>query len=103
MASAKLRHVAAVCHDGHIRLVEQETPQLKPGAVLVKVQNSLVSPGTEIKGWRALSAKRKNPDPETQSKPFGYSNAGTVLEVGPGVQEFEPGMRIACIGGAGDG
>ena len=99
MASTNKRHVAAVCNDGHIRLVEQETPPLKPGAVLVKVHNSLVSPGTEIKGWRGLSEKRKNPDPEQQSKPFGYSNSGRVVEVGPGVQELKPGNRIACIGG----
>ncbi len=98
MASTEKRHVAAVCHDGHIRLLEQETPQLKPGAVLLKVENSLVSPGTELGGWRSLSEKSKNPDPEPKSRPFGYSNAGTVLEVGSGVQELEPGARIACVG-----
>ena len=92
------RHVAAVCTDGHIRLVERDVPSLEPGAVLVEVHASLVSPGTELGGWHSLSAKRKKPGDEAKPKPFGYSNAGVVLETGEGVTEFKPGDRVACIG-----
>jgi threonine dehydrogenase-like Zn-dependent dehydrogenase len=92
------RKVAAVCGDGHIRLVEQDVPELVPGAVLVNVRASLVSPGTELGGWRALRDSRDNPDTEKQPKRFGYSNAGVVAAVGEGVEEFSAGDRVACVG-----
>ena len=92
------RRVAAVCGDGHIRLVEQDVPPLKPGAVLVEVHASLVSPGTELGGWRRLCAMREDPDPDAEPRPFGYANAGVVLEVGMGVEEFAAGDRVACMG-----
>lgn len=98
MALPKKRNVAAVCNDGHIRLIQEDVPPLKAGAVLVEVQASLVSPGTELGGWRNLSEKRKNPDAEVKTKPFGYSNAGVVLEVGEGVDRFTPGDRVCCVG-----
>ena len=92
------RKVAAVCGDGHIRLIKQDVPELAPGKVLVDVHASLVSPGTELGGWHALAAKRKKPDKKAKPKPFGYSNAGVVLKVGRGVKEFKKGDRVACVG-----
>jgi len=92
------RRVAATCHDGRIRLVEQELGPVKPGWVMLKVKASLVSPGTELGGWGQLAAKRKTPAQPHEPKPFGYSNAGDVLAVGEGVTRFEVGQRIACIG-----
>jgi threonine dehydrogenase-like Zn-dependent dehydrogenase len=59
----------------------------------------LVSPGTELRGWKAFSERRKEPGDASQEKPFGYSNAGRVLAVGDGVADFREGDRIACIGG----
>lgn len=97
-ASPTKRQVAAVCGDGHIRLVEQDVPELKPGTVLVDVHASLVSPGTELGGWHNLAAKREKPDPDAKPRPFGYSNAGVVLEVGEGVAELKKGDRVACVG-----
>lgn len=73
-------------------------PCVKPGALLVEVHASLVSPGTELGGWRALNDKRKDPESHAKPRPFGYSNAGIVREVGKGVKEFKPGARVACIG-----
>jgi len=92
------RIVAALMGDGRIGLIEQDVPELRPGAVLVEVHNSLVSPGTELGGWRGLRAKRDRPEPNARPKPFGYANAGVVLEVGGGVRDFEPGDRVACMG-----
>jgi threonine dehydrogenase-like Zn-dependent dehydrogenase len=92
------RIVAALTGDGHIVPIEQDAPALRPGAVLVAVRASLVSPGTELGGWRALLEQRKNPKPQKAPKPFGYSNAGVVAEAGEGVTEFKPGDRVACIG-----
>ena len=92
------RLVAAVLGNGHIGLIEQPLPPLRPGAVLVKVRNSLVSPGTELGGWRELSRQREHPKPEAKPAPFGYSNAGVVVEIGAGVTDFRPGDRVACVG-----
>lgn len=92
------RKIAAKTADGRIIAIEDDVPELKAGAVLVDVKASLVSPGTELGGWRSLKAKRENPA-EGDPKPFGYSNAGVVREVGEGVREFKPGDRVACIGG----
>lgn len=98
MASPNKRKVAAVCGDGHIRLVEQDVPELEKGSVLVEVHTSLVSPGTEVKSWRGLAESRKHPDKSMEPKPFGYSNSGIVLEVGEGVEKFQTGDRVACVG-----
>ena len=93
------RMVATKYGDGHIRLTEQDVPELRPGAVLVAVHASLVSPGTELGGWHAFSRLRDKPDSDAEPQPFGYSNAGVVLAVGDGVAEFKGGDRVACIGG----
>jgi threonine dehydrogenase-like Zn-dependent dehydrogenase len=93
------RQVAARCGDGRIRLVEQDLPPLRPGTVLVEVHASLVSPGTEVGGWRALAARTKDPDTEAMPRPFGYSNAGVVMATGEEVTRFVGGDRVACIGG----
>ena len=94
------RKVATLFGDGHIRLTEQEVPPLKPGAVLVEVHASLVSPGSEFRGgWKALADKRQKPDPDAKPLPFGYANAGLVMAVGDGVDRFNAGDRVCCIGG----
>ncbi len=95
---SKKRKLAAVTNDGRIVLVKQDIPELKPGAVMVDVQASLVSPGTELGGWPALRAARDKPGASAPPKPFGYSSAGRVRKVGAGVTAFKPGDRVACIG-----
>ncbi len=84
--------------DGAIRLAQEKMPELKKGCVIVKVEASLVSPGTELKGWVAYSRKKASPDPNEKHTSFGYSNAGVVAAVGEGVKEFKEGDRVACIG-----
>jgi threonine dehydrogenase-like Zn-dependent dehydrogenase len=91
------RMVAVQRGDGTIRAVEQDLPELAPGALLVKVAASLVSPGTEVGGWHAFAAQRQDPQPR-QEQAFGYSKAGVVLAVGDGVPGVQVGQRVACIG-----
>ncbi len=92
------RIIAARTGTGHIVLVEEPIPPVRPGTILVEVHNSLVSPGTELGGWHGLRQRLDTPDPYPEPRPFGYSNAGVVLEVGEGVTSFAPGARVACIG-----
>ena len=93
------RKIAALFGDGHIRLVERDVPDLEPGTIMVEVKASLVSPGTELGGWRNLKERTKNPEPNAEPETFGYSNSGTVYEVGPRVTRFKKGDRVACVGG----
>ena len=95
----KTRKVLAVHGDGQLRRVEEPVPELKPGMVLVKVGASLVSPGSEFGGgWPALRQLQLNPD-DRPVKKFGYSNAGTVISTGAGVDRFATGDRVCCICG----
>lgn len=98
MTLPKRRKVAARCGDGHIRLIEEDVPALKPESIAVEVHASLVSPGSEVGGWRGLAENRKSPDDGKEPRPFGYSNAGVILEVSDGVTRFNPGDRVACVG-----
>ncbi|MCE5327354.1 MAG: alcohol dehydrogenase catalytic domain-containing protein [Planctomycetaceae bacterium] len=96
---AKQRLMAAVTGDGRIITITQDIPALKDGSVLVEIRASLVSPGTELNGWRSLAAAREKPNPQAQPKTFGYSCAGVVAEVSSGAEEFKVGDRVACVGG----
>ena len=95
---AKKRIVAAILGTGHIGLVEEDIPEIKTGAVLIEVHNSLVSPGTELGGFKNLKDKQANPDPNAKPQKFGYSNAGIVEKVGKGVTDLKSGDRVAAIG-----
>lgn len=111
---------------GELRLEEVPVPALRPGGLLIKVEHSLISSGTERSvielGKKSLLGKaRERPDlvrkvlgkmrqeglRSTYRKamtklqtpiPLGYSCAGTVVEVGAGVTGFQPGDRVACAG-----
>lgn len=93
----QLRKVACICSDGKIRTIEEEIPKLAPGMVRIRTFSSLVSPGTELGGWKSLFRKRGNEDCGERKK-FGYSNSGIVDAVGEGVTQFKQGDRIAAIG-----
>ena len=110
MALPKKRTVAAWFGDGHIRLIEQDVPELRPGAIAVDVRASSVSPGSEFSwgrdqrevmgGWRSLAEHDRSPHAASEPRAYGgYSNAGIVIAVGEGVTRFRPGDRVACIGG----
>ena len=106
------RTVAAWFRDGHIRLTEQDIPELRSGSIAVDVRASSVSPGSEfswsrdqrqmIGGWRSLADYRQSSDANVATEPRaygGYSNAGIVIAVGDSVTRFQLGDRVACIGG----
>ena len=97
--NGRTTRVVARTGTGTLRVIEQQLPEPGAGEVLIEVHRSLVSPGTELGGgWAALAEERRNPRPLEKPRPIGYSNAGVVAAVGPGVERFAPGDRVAAIG-----
>jgi threonine dehydrogenase-like Zn-dependent dehydrogenase len=93
-----MRKIAILSGNGTISCQDAPIPSLEKGMVQIKVEKTLVSPGTELKGWDALAAQRNSPNPKTAPKPFGYSATGVVQDVGEGVSRFTEGDRVAAIG-----
>lgn len=111
---------------GRIVVEESQAPPCGPGMVRISLRNSLISAGTELRSLDTASqnlASRAKDRPDLvrkvvdrarrqgigqayravreklgEPKPLGYSAAGVVLEVGPGVTRFAPGDRAACGG-----
>jgi len=111
---------------GQIHIEDVPAPQVEPGTVLVAVNHSCISVGTELSGiksggkplWKkaldqpdkvkkafhmALAegiSKTRNMVQNTLSaeRPTGYSLAGTVIEIGSDVHNLMPGERVACAG-----
>lgn len=111
---------------GQASVEKVPAPRAEKGSVLVRVDHSCISIGTEMSGMRASGVplwKRalRNPDKvlmvmkmattqgvgktralvegKLQSgDPTGYSVAGTVIAVGEGVTDIAPGARVACAG-----
>ncbi len=113
--------------DGKAQVVDVPRPSARRGAALVRTAASLVSAGTErmvveFAEKSLLGKARSRPDlvrqvldkarregllPTVRSafnrldQPMGlgYSSAGTIVEVGEGLQGFQVGDRVACAGG----
>jgi len=111
---------------GKTELMEIPCPIVKPGHLLIKTVFSVISAGTErmlVEFGKAnyLSKARQQPDKvkqvlnklktdgilstlsSVQAKldqplPLGYSNAGTVIEIGKGVDNFNIGDRVISNG-----
>ncbi len=111
---------------GQVLLPDVPSPIIEPGHILVEVAFSLISTGTEIssvessgetilqkainepeKAKKVLEYFKKQGLKKTFSKiqqqkdtakPTGYSCSGTVIQVGPGVNMFQPGDKVACAG-----
>jgi predicted dehydrogenase/threonine dehydrogenase-like Zn-dependent dehydrogenase len=121
-----MKQVLQHARTGEITVAEVPAPQLLPNCVLVRIAASVVSAGTErasteFAGKSLLQKARSRPDlvreviskvqrdgvfsawqavrgrldePQTP----GYSSAGTVIAVGDGTTDLQPGDRVACAG-----
>ena len=111
---------------GQVLVDDIAAPVTEPGTVLVRVDHSCISIGTEMSGIKASSLplwKRALQQPEKvkkalkmistqglsatktlvegkldEAQPTGYSAAGTILEVGDGITDLAVGDRVACAG-----
>jgi predicted dehydrogenase/threonine dehydrogenase-like Zn-dependent dehydrogenase len=111
---------------GQVAVEDIPAPQVEPGTLLVRVKFSSISAGTEMSGLKSASQplwKRALKNPKAvkstidmaathglahtrnviqgklaEGSPTGYSASGIVLEVGEGVENIQPGDRVACAG-----
>jgi predicted dehydrogenase/threonine dehydrogenase-like Zn-dependent dehydrogenase len=121
-----MKQVLQHARTGEITVEEVPAPQLRPGCLLVRIAASLVSAGTERAStefarksllqkaqsrpdlvrevigkvqrdgiFAAIQSVRSRLD---QPQSPGYSSAGTVIAVGEGVVDLQPGDRVACAG-----
>lgn len=71
-----------------------------PGKLLIETRATLISTGTELANWTAITADRTGMSTDWRDKPFrpGYSLVGTVLAVGAGLEGWRPGTRVSGAG-----
>ena len=121
-----MKQVFQDARSAEITVAEVPAPKLLAGCVLVRTAASLVSAGTErasseFASKNLLQKARVRPDlvREVLSKisrdgllatvstvrsrldqpsALGYSSAGTVVAVGEGIADINPGDRVACAG-----
>jgi predicted dehydrogenase/threonine dehydrogenase-like Zn-dependent dehydrogenase len=121
-----MKQVLQHARTGEITVEEVPAPQLLPGCLLVRVAASVVSAGTErasaefarksllqkaqsrpdlvreviskVQRDGVVSAIQSVRSRLDQPQSPGYSSAGTVLAVGEGITDLQPGDRVACAG-----
>lgn len=80
---------------GHgIQVVPGEVPDLGATDVLIAPSHSYISAGTELNSVRRTTEA----EPGGEGHQLGYSQAGTVLEVGADVRRIAVGDRVVAIG-----
>ena len=77
---------------GGVELETFEVPDPGPGEVLVRVNRSQVSAGTEKTGLL------RGEESAESSRTLGYIMAGRVLAAGLGMEEYRPGDRVLAFG-----
>jgi predicted dehydrogenase/threonine dehydrogenase-like Zn-dependent dehydrogenase len=123
----RMEQLTQQLRSGQITSQELPEPQVGPGMLLVRNHFSLISAGTESSTVRAarkslIGKARERPQQVKQMmdvlkkqgpvqtyravmkkldaySSLGYSSAGEILEVGPGVEKFAVGDKVACAGG----
>lgn len=121
-----MKQVLQNLRTGELEVAEVTPPVIRPGHLLIQTRCSLISSGTErmlvsFAKSGLISKAQRQPDKVKQviekiktdgllptmhsvfarldePLPLGYCNCGTVLEVGEGVEGFEPGDRVANNG-----
>lgn len=111
---------------GDVHLIDVPTPLCRPGSLLIATQRSLISPGTErmlVEFGQANLVQKALAQPERvrqvmdkmridgimptleavfakldEPLPLGYCNAGVVLEIGAGVDDFAVGDHVISNG-----
>jgi L-iditol 2-dehydrogenase len=78
-----------------IRLEDVPLPEVGPGEILVRVRTALTC-GTDVKVFRRGYHARMIVPPAL----FGHELAGDVAQVGPGVNRFRVGQRVAAANSA---
>ena len=88
---------AATIRDGQIVVAEHPDPRPAAGELLVRVR------AAGLNGADMLQLRGFYPAPPGSPQDIpGLELAGEVIEIGPGVQRFEPGDRVmAVVGGGG--
>src|SRR6516162_2472199 len=91
---------AVVLEPFKVGVREVHLPEPGPGQVLVRTEASFVSPGTELAVYTGTHQWLKDPNLPDWKFPFrpGYSAAGEVVAVGPGVEGLGPGDRVSYPG-----
>jgi 2-desacetyl-2-hydroxyethyl bacteriochlorophyllide A dehydrogenase len=82
-----VKAVAAI--QGTIRSIDTNVPELRAGHVLIRLEYSAISPGTELH-----MAKRSKDIPLI----LGYSAVGIIERVADDVTTLRAGQRVACYG-----
>ena len=88
------RTVAVITPNGEVIARREDVRELKDNEVLIDVECSLISPGTEMNVPRA-----RRITPGGKDMTFGYANAGTIIKTNGNVKDLKPGMRVAAMGG----
>ena len=82
-----------------IREEEIDPGSLKPNELLMRTEFSMVSAGTELAAFRAISpgVYKKGSWNAYPWRP-GYGLVGEVLEAGSALSGYHPGSRVFCFG-----
>ena len=80
---------------GRVEVVEEPVPSPGQGEVLVKLAYTAISPGSNVYVYRTGSSTGRWSGGREEAL---YMGSGTIEAVGPGVDRFAPGDRVAMVG-----